>query len=369
MSKNRVAVLKVIAHQLSVTAAAAEFKLSRQHLHRLLKRYRDGGLDAIEPRSRRPHTTPGRIPPALRQRIVELRLELTGRGLDAGPVTIAWHLERAGRAVPSTSTIRRILHQAGLITPEPRKRPRSSYLRFEAAQPNELWQSDFTHWRLADGRTVEILGWLDDHARYLLACSALERVSGDDVVATFLAAVQQHGCPAATLTDNAAVYTSRFTGGRNQFEYLLARLGVHQRNGAPGHPQTQGKIERLQQTLKRWLERQPAAHSLAALQTQLERFQREYNESRPHRALGRATPAEAYAARPKSGPATTADGTHYRLRHDLTDDGGRITGVALGGCTTCISALPTPADGCWPSSTSARSRSSPSIPASSCPAT
>ena len=223
MSKHRVAVLKVVSSQLSVTAAAAEYGISRGHLHRLLRRYRDGGLDALEPRSRRPHTQPARgRPTRCASRIVALRTELTAGGLDAGPATIAWHLEREGLPVPSTSTIRRILHAAGLVVPEPRKRPRSSWIRFEAAAPNEVWQSDFTHWRLADGTEVEIISWLDDHSRYLLGCTAFRRVAGDDVVATFTAAGDAHGWPAATLTDNGAVYTSRFTGGRNGFEYLLA---------------------------------------------------------------------------------------------------------------------------------------------------
>ncbi len=211
---------------------------------RLLRRYRDGGLEALEPRSRRPRSSPGRTPEPVRERIVALRTELTARGLDAGPVTIAWHMGREGLAIPSTSTIRRVLHAAGLVVPEPHKRPRSSWLRFEAAAPNELWQSDVSHWRLADGTEVEICSWLDDHSRYLLGCTAFRRVSGDDVVATFCAAGEAHGWPAATLTDNGSVYTSRFTGGRNAFEYLLAYLGIRQKNGAPGHPQTQGKIER-----------------------------------------------------------------------------------------------------------------------------
>jgi transposase InsO family protein len=242
MSKHRVAVLKVISSQLSVTAAAAEYGISRGHLHRLLRRYRDGGLEAVEPRSRRPHTSPQGTSDAVRSRIVALRIELTAGGLDAGPATIAWHLGRAGLpVVPSTSTIRRILGAAGLVVPEPRKRPRSSWIRFEAAAPNDVWQSDFTHWRLADGSEVEIISWLDDHSRYLLGCAAFRRVAGDDVVATFTAAGDAHGWPAATLTDNGAVYTSRFTGGRNGFEYLLAYLGIRQKNGAPGHPQTQGK--------------------------------------------------------------------------------------------------------------------------------
>ena len=94
MSKHRVAVLKVVTNQLSVTAAAAEYGFGRQHLQRLLRRYRDGGLEALEPRSRRPRSSPGRTPEPVRERIVALRTELTARGLDAGPVTIAWHLER-----------------------------------------------------------------------------------------------------------------------------------------------------------------------------------------------------------------------------------------------------------------------------------
>ncbi len=325
MSKHRVAVLKVVTAQLSVTAAARQYGISRQHLHRLLARYREGGLDDLEPRSRRPRSSPQRTSPLVRDRVIALRRELTAGGLDAGPVTIAWHLEREALPVPSTSTIRRILHAAGLVIPEPRKRPRSSWIRFEAAAPNEVWQSDFTHWRLADGTEVEILSWLDDHSRFLLGATACGRVAGDDVVATFTTAGDAHGWPAATLTDNAAVYTSRFTGGRNGFEYLLAWLGIRQKHGMPGHPQTQGKVERFQQTLKRWLACQPAARDLAELQAQLDAFRSRYNEQRPHRAVGRRPPAAAYAAQPKAHPASRGAPGHFRLRYDTTDKKGAIT--------------------------------------------
>jgi transposase len=145
MSRARVAVLKAVSGQLSVTAAAAEYGFSRRHLHRLLVAYREGGLDALEPRSRRPKTNVAATSVLVCERVIALRAQLTADGLDAGPVTIGWHLEREGLRAPSTSTIRRILHQAGLIIPEPRKRPRSSYVRFQAAQPNEMWQSDFIH--------------------------------------------------------------------------------------------------------------------------------------------------------------------------------------------------------------------------------
>jgi len=218
MSRARVAVLQIVSNQLSVTEAAAEYGFSRRHLHRLLARYRQGGLDAVQQQSRRPKSSPHATPDVVRDRIVELRRQLTADASDAGPVTIAWHLAREGLAEPSTSTIRRVLHDAGLIVPEPRKRPRSSYLRFEAAQPNEMWQSDATHWRLADGTDVEVLNWLDDHSRYLLSATAHQPVTGDDVVAVFLDVVGDHGPPASTLTDNARIYTARFGGGRNAFE-------------------------------------------------------------------------------------------------------------------------------------------------------
>jgi transposase InsO family protein len=326
MSRARVAVLQIVSKQLSVGAAAAEFGISRRHLHRLLLRYREGGLDALEPRSRRPKTTPIATPQEVRERVIELRRHLSADGLDAGPVTIAWHLEHQGRKAPAPATIGRILKQAGLVTPQPRKRPRSSYTRFEMAQPNEMWQSDFIHWRLQDGSDVEVLTWLDDHSRYLLSATVHMPVTGDDVVATFLDAVGRYGPPASTLTDNGRVYTARFGGGRNAFEYLLPMLGVRQKNGSPGHPQTQGKIERFHQTLQRWLNARPTARTLPELQRQLDEFRRYYNEQRPHRALARSTPGHAYRATPKAAPASNGHApAHYRLRYDRLDPKGRMT--------------------------------------------
>jgi transposase InsO family protein len=326
MSLARVAVLHVVSKQLSVTAAAAEYGFSRRHLHRLLARYRQGGLDALEPRSRRPKTTPIATPEDIRERVIGLRVQLIADGLDAGPVTIAWHLEREGRKSPAPATISRILHQAGLITPQPRKRPRSSYTRFEMAQPNEMWQSDFIHWRLADGTDVEVLNWLDDHSRYLLSCTVHAPVTGDDVVSVFLGLIEQYGPPASTLTDNGSVYTSRFTGGRGAFEYVLPLLGIRQKNGSPGHPQTQGKTERFHQTLQRWLRSRPPARTLSELQGQLDEFRAHYNEQRPHRALQRRTPGQAYRATPKAVPASNGHAPgHYRLRYDRLDSKGKMT--------------------------------------------
>lgn len=269
-------------------------------------------------------TSPQRVSDEVRDLIVATRLRLAGQGLDAGPVTLAWHLEQAGHPVPATSTIRRILHTAALITPQPRKRPRSSYRRFEAGQPNECWQSDFTHWHLADGTDVEILNWLDDHSRFLLGCTAHTPVTGDIVIETFLAVAVEHGLPAATLTDNGRVYTARFGKGKNAFEYLIAALGVTQKNGHPGHPQTQGKIERFHQTLNRWLAQQPPTATVTDLQTQLDRFRDLYNDQHPHRALDRITPSTAYCARPKAELAGQDHG-HYRVRYDRISTDGKMS--------------------------------------------
>ena len=325
MSKARVIVLSVAHQGLSKAQAARKFGVSWQWVHTLVTRYEADGVDALEPRSRRPSTNSRRTPEPIRDRIVELRQQLVADGLDAGPVTIAWHLNREGLTTPAVSTIRRIITSAGLVTPEPKKRPRASYTRFAADQPNETWQSDFTHWALADGTDTEILNWLDDHSRLLLSCTVHTPVTGTDVVTTFTATIKKYGTPASTLTDNGAVYTAKYRGGQNAFETLIHHLGVTQKNGHPYHPQTQGKIERFHQTLKLWLSKQPAAATTAALQTQLDRFRRIYNEQRPHRALERSTPQQAYDATIKATPISAPLSAHYRVRMDVIDNSGKLT--------------------------------------------
>jgi hypothetical protein len=180
---------------------------------------------------------------------------------------------------------------------------------------------------LADGTDTEILNWLDDHSRYLLGCIAYRRVAGPDVAASFIDTANTYGLPASTLTDNGSVYTSRFTHGHNEFEHLLASLGITQKNGHPGHPQTQGKIERFHQTLKRWLTQRPRPRDLTDLQIQLpDTFRQIYNTERIHRALPpHTTPAQAYAALPKAAPPDHTTESHFRIRHDTVDNCGKLT--------------------------------------------
>jgi transposase InsO family protein len=329
MSKARLVITAVTVEGLSQGEAARRYGVSQGWISRLLARYRAEGEAAFEPRSRRPKTSPNAIAPGTADLIVRLRKELSGQGLDAGPHTIAWHLQHHHATTVSAATVSRYLTRAGLVTPDPAKRPKSSYIRFQADMPNECWQSDFIHWQLAGGQETEILSWIDDHSRYALSVTAHYRVTGPIVLQAFRAACAAHGAPASTLTDNGMVFTTRLSGGkggRNGLEHELRRLGIRQKNGKPNHPQTQGKAERFQQTLKKWLARQPPAATITDLQAQLDAFTATYNQRRPHRSLPhRATPATAYTARPKAVPGDRTADTHHRVRRDRIDHSGVVT--------------------------------------------
>jgi transposase len=225
MGLERYVVDAVVLEGRSPSEIARRHGISRSWLYRLLERYREGGYAALAPRSRRPHSCSHQTGPELEAAIVALRAELSAAGHDAGPATIVHHLGRRFSAAPSAATVWRILRRHGLITPQPHKRPRSSFVRFEAALPNELWQADTTHWRLADGSDVEILNLIDDHSRLLLASDVFRTVKGADVVRTFLAAADTYGAPAGLLTDNGAVFTGGPRRGRIRLETELERLG------------------------------------------------------------------------------------------------------------------------------------------------
>jgi transposase InsO family protein len=328
VSKARLVITAVVLEGRAVSEVVEAYGVSRSWVYELVARYRSEGEMAFEPRSRRPKRSPTATDQTIVTLICELRQRLFAQGLDAGADTIAWHLEHDHGVRRHPATIHRILVHAGLVVPAPKKRPKASYRRFEAELANECWQSDFTHYQLAGGVDVEILAWIDDCSRYILRLTAHPRVTGRIVVDEFRAAISEHGIPASTLTDNGMVYTTRFSGGRggrNGFEAELHRLGIHQKNSRANHPTTCGKVERFHQTLKRWLDQQPAPDTLDEIQVLLDKFATIYNTERPHRSLPhRATPAAVYNSRPKAGP-TPRDDTHYRVRHDLVDTGGTVT--------------------------------------------
>jgi transposase InsO family protein len=309
----------------SVAELARVHGVHRSWLYKLLGRYRAQGEAGLAPRSRRPHRSPTALRAEVIEGIVRQRSDLLAQGLDAGALTIQWHLARQGGRVPSVSSIVRVLRRRGLVVPQPHKRPRSSFIRFEAALPNQLWQIDATHWTLAGECGVEILNLIDDHSRLVVASVAFDTVKAADVVAVFHGAAQRCGYPAALLSDNAAVFSGGSRKGKVLLESELERLGIRPSHARHYHPQTCGKVERLHQTQKRWLSKQPAAATLQELCAQLDRFRLHYNQHRPHRALGRRTPQEVFEAKVKAGPGSAVPPVHYRVRYDTVDRNGKVT--------------------------------------------
>jgi len=309
----------------AVAELARVHGVHRSWLYKLLGRYRAQGEAGLVLRSRRPHRSPAAVAEEVHEAIVALRAQLLAEGLDAGALTIQWHLERRLGRAPSVSSIVRVLRRRGLVVPQPHKRPRSSFIRFEAALPNQLWQTDATHWALADGSAVEILNAIDDHSRLLVAAIPFRTVKAADVVAVFHQAAARVGYPAALLSDNAAVSSGSSRNGKVLLESELERLGIRSSHARPYHPQTCGKVERFHQTQKRWLAKQPPAATLEELAAQLDRFRLHYNQHRPHRALGRRTPQEVFDAKVKAGPGSALPAVHYRVRYDTVDRNGKVT--------------------------------------------
>jgi len=308
-------------------------ELARTHgasaswLFKLLRRYRLEGEAGLVPRSRRPRTSPSRIADLYEDEVVALRKELADAGYDAGAETIHFHLAKIHRHPPSVSTIWRILKARGFVTPQPHKRPKSSYVRFCADLPNEWWQADVTHVQLENGAIFEVLNVIDDHSRLCVASRAMVHVKSHDVIRVLHHAAEKWGYPAAFLTDNGLIFSGHARYGvANAFEQELFALGIGVKHARPYHPQTCGKVERFHQTLKKHLAAQEGIETKKQLQRALDRFGTYYNEVRPHREIARATPASVYRAREKAGPKGAVVATDgRRLRLDKVDKKGTVT--------------------------------------------
>jgi transposase InsO family protein len=325
MGLARYVVDAVLLEGRSAREVAGAHGISKSWIYVLIERFRAGGYEALEPRSRRPRSCSHQTPAGTANRILELRRELAAQGHDCGPATIAYHLAEDGHAVPALATIWRILKREGLVVCQPQKRPRSSLIRFQADLPNELWQTDITHWELSDGEHAEILNVIDDHSRLFICSHAYSYVKARDVVDSFHRAAELHGLPAALLSDNGAVFSGTARHGKVALQTELERLGIAMKNSRPYHPQTCGKVERLHQTLKRYLDAQEPAATLSELQGQLDAFVHYYNNSRPHRALDGRTPLQAYSSRVKAQPQDHPQNTYFRVREDKVDDTGKVS--------------------------------------------
>lgn len=285
---------------LNVSALCGELGISRQSFYKYRRRWQAEGPQGLAERSRRPQRSPGLMPAAVEERIVRLRKELP---VDNGAQTIAYHLARDPEvvSVPSISAIHRALVRRGMVTPQPNKRPKSSYRRFEWPRPNDAWQIDATCWALADGREVWIMDVLDDHSRTLVAARVAASPTAQAAWDAFSHAVADWGLPARMMSDNGLCFTGRLHGKDVDFERQLRSLGIVHMPSSPAHPQTCGKLERSHQTTKKWLRTQGLAGTHDELQAQLDTWRGYYNHTRPHSSLGGATPYQRWAT---SSPAT-----------------------------------------------------------------
>src|SRR6478752_2901788 len=303
-------------------------QISRVTFYKWRRRFAAQGWDGLaKEHSRRPVSCPSATGADMVAAVVKCRVEMLAAGLDHGPQSIVWTLQRNGMAgVPSRATVARILTRHDLVDPQPRKRPKSATKRFVFSRPNECWQSDWTEWSLADGSAVAIAGTLDDHSRYLSGLAAAPGYGTSTLVwAVMMAGIAECGIPSMSLTDNGTVYTGRLRGYAAAFETNLHALGVRTINSAPYHPQTCGKIERFWQTLKTWLTARAAPATIEELNDLLARFREHYNHHRPHRALRGATPAEAFTATEQARPADRPlPASVFVSRHTVGQNNGHL---------------------------------------------
>lgn len=293
--------------ELSITEMCLRLGISRDTFYRYRARVAQEGIVGVLPRSSRPLGSPNQTGPEMTALIVAMRAQLLAEGWDAGARSIRARLLRTGHAeVPSDRTVHRVLVRAGLVEPAPAKRPRSSFKRFEHADPNGCWQLDGTGWHLADGTLVCILRLVDDHSRLVLATRAAPGETTVEALALLHTAIARHGRPVMLLQDGGTAFTGRRARSRDgisTFERTLRDLGINPVVASPHHPQTCGKKERDWQPLKKWLAAQPSATNLEELQRLLDAYDVLFNTERPHQGIAMATPEERYQARTKAEPA------------------------------------------------------------------
>lgn len=304
-------IVEVELDGLNVTEFCREHGVSTWFFYQLRKRFAAEGEAGLEPRRRAAKTVANRTPDWVEDLVVEKRKHLDDGGWDAGPATIWSHLVEILPAglVPSEATIWRILTRRGFITPEPKKAPKHAHRTFAAERANECWQLDDIEWELTDGSTVKVITMVDDCTRICPGLKAVETVNGEAAFDAFTTAAQRWGWPERFLSDNAKAY-------KISLARAVGLLGVDHRHGRPNHPQTQGKVERFHQTIQKWLQAQPPAASLEELQAQLDVFSEIYNNQRPHRAIGRQTPASVWEQTPKAGPDNRPIGTPTIIHRD-----------------------------------------------------
>ncbi|TFC27071.1 transposase [Cryobacterium sp. MDB1-18-2] len=289
----------------AVSTFCAEHGISRKTFYSIKKRaLEEGQAAALEPRSRKPRSSPNQMAEDVKKQAIGVRAVLEGSGLDYGPISVHEKMRSLGMTpVPSTASLARIFRDAGVARVEPRKKPRASFRRFVYPAPNACWQLDATEYVLTGGRKCVIFQLIDDHSRFAVASHVAWGETSEGALTVVKKGITAHGVPQRLLSDNGAALNPSRRGVIGQLVTYVTSLGVEAITGKPYKPTTQGKNERFHQTLFRWLDKQPIAATLEELQAKVDRFDEIYNTERPHQALpGRITPRQAWEATPKTDP-------------------------------------------------------------------
>ncbi len=248
----------------AVSTFCAEHGISRKSFYELRKRaMTDGPAAVLEPRSRRPKSSPSKLSDEVKDQAVAVRAALEASGLDHGPISVHDKMHAMGlEQVPSTASLARIFREAGVARLEPKKKPRSAWRRFVYPAPNACWQLDATEYVLSGGRKCVVFQLIDDHSRYAVASHVASGETARDAIIVVDKASAAHGVPQRLLSDNGIALNPSRRGYIGQLVSHVAALGVEAITGKPYKPTTQGKNERFHQTLFRYLDKQLIAESL-----------------------------------------------------------------------------------------------------------
>ncbi len=288
------AVREVLDDGARVSDVALRYGVARQTVHDWLRRYVEGGMGGLADRSSRPARCPHQMPVVIEAHVVELRRAHPGWG----PRTIRTQLVREGcNPVPGRSSIYRALIRHRLIEPNPRRRKRDDYKRWERSRSMELWQTDVMgRVKIADGTEASVVTGIDDHSRYCVIAKVVKRATARPVCEALAEAFKTHGVPDAVLSDNGKVFTGRF--GLSKSPVLFDRLchdnGVRHLLTAPYSPTTTGKIERLHKTMRSEFFNGRVFDSVEHAQLELDQWVRHYNYERPHQGIGDVAPIERF---------------------------------------------------------------------------
>jgi len=279
----------------AVSRFCRENEVSRSRFYEIRARaVSESALSALQPKApQRAARHSQAIDVELEELAVRIRKELAQDGWDHGPVTVRHHIAALGLVAPAASTLARIFTRRGMVTAQPQKRPTTSYRRFEFALVHQCWQLDAFAWHLADGSPAAVFQLLDDHSRFLIASHVASGETATGAMAVMAKGIERFQAPVLLLSDNGVAFNQNRIGKRTALVTMLLSLGTRPITGKHGHPQTQGKDERVHATLQRWLRARPAAATIEHLQALIEDFDQTYNHHRPHQALQMRTPGHA----------------------------------------------------------------------------